>query len=419
MAQARRRLALGINEHHTDGIWWHFCAVQDGQHLGGQGLGADQTAQPDQRRTKQSWSKKHYSIIWALLAGADNRGMDSSSRARVSRLSARNTGLLAALVTVTIWTLFIVIARASADPARGGLLSPLDIVFCRIVGASLILLPWGAWLSYRDRARGLRQSSLLGLSPLDWRVTLPLGFLGGLLYPIVAYSGFVFAPAAHASVLMPGSLPLWTALMALLILHERMSWLRVLGLALIVLGDLLVGGASLLHAFDGATVWRGDLCFIAASMCWAAYSVLARHNGLDAVRATIAITAFAFVAFVPLYTVLLLTGLAPGRLLEAPLRDALFQALFQGWGTVVISGISFTKMIQHFGPVRSTMITALVPGLSALCAVLLLGEPLHWNLGAGLTLVTAGILFGVRTVSQTAMKSEAASSRMTGAKGVI
>jgi drug/metabolite transporter (DMT)-like permease len=73
----------------------------------------------------------------------------------------------------------------------------------------------------------------------------------------------------------------------------------------------------------------------------------------------------------------------------------LFQAAFQGVGSVAISGITFTLMVRHFGPVRSTMITAIVPGLSALGAVPLLGEPLHWNLVVGLALVTFGILFGV------------------------
>jgi hypothetical protein len=34
--------------------------------------------------------------------------------------------------------------------------------------------------------------------------------------------------------------------------------------------------------------------------------------------------------------------------------------------------------------------------LSALGAVWFLGEPMHWNLLAGLALVTGGILFGVR-----------------------
>jgi len=51
------------------------------------------------------------------------------------------------------------------------------------------------------------------------------------------------------------------------------------------------------------------------------------------------------------------------------------------------------------------MITALVPGLSALGAVVFLDEPLHWNLIGGLMLVTAGILFGVQRVRASAVPS--------------
>ncbi len=322
--------------------------------------------------------------------------MPSSSAPVSAALSPRSVGRIAAVVTVGIWTSFILIARASADPARGGSLTPFDIVFCRMVGASLVLLPWGAWLVRRDRALGQGHSSLFGLSPLPLGVTLRVGLFGGLLYALIAYNGFVFAPAGHASVLMPGSLPLWTTLLALLLLGERVTPARALGLGLIVVGDLLVGGASLLRAFDGGSVWKGDLMFMGAAMCWSTYSVLARSYALDAVRATIAVTAFAFLSFVPLYAVLLLTHAVDGHLFTAPLSQLLFQTLYQGLGSVVISGIAFTKMIQHFGPVRSTMITALVPGLSAFGAVLFLGEPLYWNLAAGLALVTLGILFGVR-----------------------
>ena len=318
-------------------------------------------------------------------------------------LSLKTKGLLAAVVTVVIWSAFIVIARASADPARGGVLNPFDIVYARIWGASLVLLPWGWWLSQRDRRHraeglpgvGAQHSSLWGLSPLPLRTTAQLGLFGGVLYAMLAYNGFVFAPAAHASVLMPGSLPLWTALLAAVVLGDRITPARAIGLALIVGGDLLVGGTSLLHALDGSGVWRGDLLFVAASMVWACYSVLVRRHALDAVRATIGITAFAFVTYVPAYTALLLLQWVPGRVLQAPLSEVAFQMLFQGVGSVVISGITFTKMIQYFGPVRSTMVTAVVPGLSALAAVALLGEPLRWNLVAGLALVTAGIVFGV------------------------
>jgi len=330
--------------------------------------------------------------------------MSSFWRTALTGFSARTIGIAAAVVTVLIWTGFIIIARASADPTRGGTLSSFDIVFCRIVGASLVLLPWGCVLAYRDRARGINQSSLLGLSPLSLRVTATVGLFGGLLYAPIAYNGFVFAPAAHASVLLPGSLPLWTALLAALILHDHITATRALGLGMIVLGDVLVGGASLSRALDGGEVWKGDLLFMLGATCWATYSVLARHYRLDAVRATIAITAFAFVTFVPVYSALLLAAVVPGRVFTAPWQELVFQAGFQGWGSVVISGITFTKMIQYFGPVRSTMITALVPGLSALGAVLLLDEPLYWNLLAGLLLVTLGILFGVRAATVRGMR---------------
>jgi drug/metabolite transporter (DMT)-like permease len=69
-------------------------------------------------------------------------------------------------------------------------------------------------------------------------------------------------------------------------------------------------------------------------------------------------------------------------------------------GSVVVSGITFATMIRAFGPVRSTMLTALVPGLSATGAVIFLGEPLGLNLVAGLALVTIGILVGVRAAAR-------------------
>ncbi len=330
--------------------------------------------------------------------------MPDSRHPALARFSPRTVGLAAAGVTVLIWTSFILIARASSDPARGGVLTPFDIAWCRILGASLILVPWGAWLVRQDRARGVRGSSWLRVSPLPGYITVKVGFFGGLLYAMLAYSGFVHAPALHASVLMPGSLPLWTALLAMWLLRDRITPARAMGLALIVLGDLLVGSLSLLRAFDGGSVWLGDVLFMSAAMCWATYSVLARHYKLDAVRATMALTTFACVTYLPMYTALALTGVVKAHIFHAPLRDVLFQMVFQGWGSVVISGVTFTQMIRHFGPVRSTMITALVPGLSALGAVLLLGEPLHWNLVAGLLLVTGGILFGVRAAAPNTLK---------------
>jgi len=308
-------------------------------------------------------------------------------------LSPKTVGVSAAAITIVIWTSFIIIARASA--ART--LTPFDITFCRILGAGVVLLPWGWWLNRRGKLPGW-----LRLSTLSFRDTARIGLFGGLGFGTLVYTGFFFAPAAHGSVLTPGSLPLWTTLIAAWLLHERITPTRAVGLTLIVAGGLLVGGTSLLKAFSGGEVWKGDLLFMSAAMCWSVYSVQVRRLGVDAVRATIAIIVFAFVFYVPVYIVLALTGVASSHLGTAPAGEIAFQMIFQGIGSVVISGITFTKMIQYFGPVRTTMFTAIVPGSSALGAVYFLGEPLSWNLWAGLALVTFGILFGVRGVRSAA-----------------
>ena len=326
-------------------------------------------------------------------------------------LSPRTVGIAAAVVTVAIWTGFIVIGRASA----GHTLLPFDIALLRILGAGAVLLPWGWVLARRAGPDG---RSLAGFSPLPLRPTVLTGLFGGLVYAILCYAGFFYAPAAHAAVLMPGSLPLWTALLAVPLLGERITAARALGLGCIVAGDLVVGGSGLLSAFDGGQVWKGDLIFMGAAFCWSVYSVLARRFGLDPVRATIAITVFAFVIYVPAFALLAGSGLLPTRLAQAPWGEIAFQALFQGVGSVVISGITFVQMVRVFGPVRSTMITALVPGLSALGAVLLLGEPLGLNLLAGLALVTAGILFGVRAARRNTPDLIAAGARQTVAGAV-
>ena len=306
------------------------------------------------------------------------------------KLSPSALGLTTAVVTVLIWSSFIVVARASAAHN----LLPLDIGFLRIIGAGCVLMPWGWWLMRSQRQSGERVGSLMGLSPL--RITALAGLFGSMFYAMLAYSGFFFAPAAHASVLMPGSLPLWTSLLAIVVLHDHITRARAVGLACIVLGDLLVGGASLLKAFDGGEVWKGDVMFMCAAFCWACYSVLVRRHALEPVRATIAITAFSCVSFVPAYGFATYIGWVPTHLNTASAAEMLFQAIYQGIGSVVISGITFNMMIRHFGPVRSTMITALVPGLSALGAVVFLNEPMSLNLLGGLALVTCGILFGVR-----------------------
>lgn len=71
------------------------------------------------------------------------------------RFSPKTIGAASAVITVVIWTSFIVIARATADPSRGVTLTPFDIALLRILGAGSVLLPWGCgWCARARRAAG-------------------------------------------------------------------------------------------------------------------------------------------------------------------------------------------------------------------------------------------------------------------------
>jgi len=74
------------------------------------------------------------------------------------------------------------------------------------------------------------------------------------------------------------------------------------------------------------------------------------------------------------------------------------------WSLIVISGVLhvlyYIVLLRGYRRADLTVVYPLARGsgplLSSLVAVLFLGEPLHWNLLAGLALVTGGIVFGVR-----------------------
>jgi drug/metabolite transporter (DMT)-like permease len=136
------------------------------------------------------------------------------------------------------------------------------------------------------------------------------------------------------------------------------------------------------------------------------YSVLARKYKVDPVQATIAFTVFAVLCFVPLYGLLAYAHALPfglvSHLADAPRNEIAMQMLLQGVGSGIVGNIGFTMMLKTFGPVKTTMMTALVPSLAALSAVFFLGEPLYWNLIAGLILALTGVTLGVFSSASTA-----------------
>lgn len=274
-------------------------------------------------------------------------------------------GLAAGALVVAIWTAFLLVSRAGVL----GPLAPTDIAGLRIGVASVAVLP----IVLRHGLAGLRlhQAALLVAT-------------AGLGFPLLAYAGFAHAPASHAAVMMPGTLPLWTALLARLVLREPLSGRRVLSLALI-----FAGVAALASGLEAAPAgaWRGDLLFASASLSWAIFTVAARVWKVDPLKAAGVVGLGAGLCYLPIWILLLPKGLA-----GAGWPELVAQGIYHGLLAFLVAFVAFTRCVAILGPGPTTMLTALVPGLGAVLAVPILGEPLTLAAVGGLALVTAGML---------------------------
>lgn len=350
----------------------------------------------------------------ARVSGPGAGGPISALRAAVAALAAlprRTLARLCLLSVLCIWVSFILVARGSAR----GSLTPVDIAWLRFVFSGLLALPL-AWAFRAELIAGLARGATGAAdatsdAPLAaateravaLRRALVLGLVGGVGYSLLTYSGFFLAPVSHAVVLLPGSLPLWSALAAWWLLNERLTPARLAGLGLIVAGGVAVAGVgsgeALGEALGKEGTWRGDLLFVAASITWALYGVLCRRWRVGAIEATAAVAVVSLLLGAPACAALWLTGALPTALPVAPWRELAFQAVYQGGLAMLVAGMAFTQVVAHYGPVRTTMFTATVPPLAALAAVPVLGEPLAASALLGLVCVTLGLLVGAGVVA--------------------
>ena len=287
----------------------------------------------------------------------------------------RRIGYACAFAVLFVWTGFLLSSRLSQQQA----FTPWDVAALRYGGAFLAALPVAAWLGW-PRLPPIRLLAIVA--------TAAFGF------PLFAYHGFAFAPAAHGGVMLPGTLPFLTAALGAVVLAEAWTRRRVASLAVVACGILLLA----VDTFgDHPGAWRGDLLFLAGSCCWATYTVVVRLWGVSAVTATLSAALWAAPLYLPVWWLVL-----PSNLAAVPAGPLAWQFVYQGVFAVLVAGFLFTRAVTAIGAPRTTTITSLVPAMAALAAWPLLGEPLGALGLAGVGLVSAGMVLGVLTPSRRA-----------------
>lgn len=289
------------------------------------------------------------------------------SRIELDRQAEIKKGYLLLIATMLIWGSFTLVSRMGAKEV----LTAWDITALRFATAFIVLIPIQLW---RREWRFL----------FDRRV-LVLALLGGIAYSCAVYSGFSYAPAAHAAIWLNGFLPACTAIAAYFVLSERFSRHILISLAFMALG---LAGMVLAMMYEGQFyLSRGDLFFVMGAAFWGIYTVFLKRWMLPPWQAMAGVAIWSAIIFLPVYALFL-----PKKLETASYMQMAEQGIFHGVFVVIIAMLTYIGAIERLGAFKTGSLLALAPFLAALAAVPLLNEPLNLAIAVGLLGMGIGAL---------------------------
>jgi len=281
---------------------------------------------------------------------------------------------LALILTVIIWS-----GNFSAVKVGVTAIAPLAFSVARFaLGASItvVVVVWReGWPRFRRRDLPL----------------LAAAAIVGITVNQVAFVTALQATSASNVALLIGTIPIWTAVIAVLSRQERVARGLWLGLAAGLVGVTLivVGGQE---APGGVSV-VGELGALATALSWAGYSVLIRP--LMRRYSALQLSAFVMVVGTLLLVPMSLPSIASQDWSAVP-RDAWLGLLYAALLSVSLTNILYFTAIHRIGPSRAALFTYLEPFLGVLIAIVLLGDAVTALQLAGGAVVLGSVVVGRR-----------------------
>jgi drug/metabolite transporter (DMT)-like permease len=273
----------------------------------------------------------------------------------------------------------VISARLVSDGLGPFLVTAVSLLF-----ALAFLLPFCA-----------RSLAALRRLPLRGWLNLVLQALFGIfLFRLFLLWGLKWTSAGEAGILT-GATPAVTALLAVLILKERLSAGKLAGIGCTVAGILLLQGL-LSGGFPTARHLGGNLLVLCAAVSEGVFNVLSRVFALSATETEKQLKPATQTAAV--IALALLFSLVPA-LFEHPMRGLSaagpteWLALAWYGGVVTALGYFFWYAgINRSGAFAAAAFSGMMPLTSMLLSVIILGEPAGWAQWAGGALVAAGMI---------------------------
>lgn len=270
---------------------------------------------------------------------------------------------------------------------------PVTLAILRWGIGVLVVLPVAILL----RVRWPRRTDLPAIAALG------ICFFG--LFFILYNIAVGYTTAARASLAL-ATLPLQTMLVAAILGIETLTARKCAGVGIAMTGVFAALASGLAAAPPGA--WRGELVMTGAVLCMAFYNVWSR----PLIQRSSAL-GFLTVGMGAGAAALLALGIATGRIrVLASFGPAQWIAgTYLGAGGGALAFILWVMALQRATPTRVATTMTVNPIAAGVLAAVLVGEPITWNLAAGLVGVFAGILIATASPPAITPSAEPVPSR--------
>lgn len=241
------------------------------------------------------------------------------------------------------------------------------------------LLVGGLGMLGLARARGIAIAVPAG----SWRRLLLLALFNIIGWNVLIVYGVALLPSGRAA-LLGYTMPLWSAILSVWVLGERVNARRVVGLLLGLAGIAVLLGGSLAGMLQAPV---GIACMILAAWSWATGIVLLKR--LPVALPTSALTGW-----------LMLLGALPVLAAAIPLETSrlVVPSFWPAFGMAYNSFVAFMfcywawNRIVLMVPVAVSSLSALTtPLIGVLGGVVFLGEPLGWRELLAMVLILAAV----------------------------
>jgi drug/metabolite transporter (DMT)-like permease len=284
-----------------------------------------------------------------------------------SRLNPTAVGVICGVVAAGFWAAGFVGVRHGLDVG----FSPADLAVHRYLWPGLALLPV------------VLRAGIGDLAGIGWGRGISLAVLGGPIFAIIGYAGFLLVPLGHGGVIQPSCGALGGLLLATLVLREKLMISRLIGALIIIGGLLVIAGEGV--ATIGVQGLGGDLILALAGLMSGGFATLLRLWRIAPMAAAAVISALSLFAM-PVYW--LAGGVA--HISALGWRENLLQAVLQG----VLAGPAalylLVRSITLIGAGRAAIFFSLIPPFVLLIGWAALGETPSLLQLTGLVIVLFG-----------------------------